>query len=238
MNKILLFSGGSSCCWYVGTPKTQRISVATACNEADKRVKVWNNTANPWRNEDLCEETQHFCATSGALTLLLYHPGSCSLGYMSKTCMLHTFQQIKTVGVTGTWPQHIALGLMSCFWTDWNIPADLTSLGPVLGAGGELTCPEGHHGGIPRLLTQRKINDSLYINTQIYLAFPCQLPFQGMQISVPKGWGIAEFPSPVEHQSSPSKLQQQLNHSSSPGISGSGGERVVTVPQHVRLGAP
>lgn len=112
------------------------------------------------------------------------------------------------------------------------------SLGPVLGAGGELTCPEGHHGGIPRLLTQRKINDSLYINTQIYLAFPCQLPFQGMQISVPKGWGITEFPSPVEHQSSPSKLQQQLNHSSSPGISGSGGERVVTVPQHVRLGAP
>lgn len=129
MNKTLLFSGGSSCCGCVGAPKTQRISAAAAtCNEADKRVKVWDNTANLWRNEDLCEETQTLPCHLGCPDPPVNHPGSSSLGQVSKTFTLRSFWWIQTVGVTGTWPQHIAPGLAGWFWADRNMAAALTGV--------------------------------------------------------------------------------------------------------------
>lgn len=151
MNTILLPRRAASCCWCLGSLKTQRISGTNACSEPDKKVKAWANTANPWI---LWGNTNSFVppqVSEPPVTALVDN----SLGYVSQPCVLHSFPQMQTVGVTATWPQSTTLGLRSGVWADRSMAANLTA-----SQGWEVIwpAPREHCGGVSHLLTRRNIN--------------------------------------------------------------------------------
>lgn len=156
---------------------TWRIPVTAACREADKRVKVWDNRANPWK-------------TTNSLV-----PPQVPKGRWARPGC-HTASSLRV------WQ---GAGPCNSPWA-WAGRKWQQSSAPWAEGRGRSDLPQGAPRRDLTSVDSEENNWLIVINTRIYLAFLCQLPPHERYISIPKGRGITESPSPAEHRNSPSKL--------------------------------